>query len=73
MHSSTKFIFTKSTPISTTSQSKFLSNDTNKQNFITMLMTEMQGKGIEVKQAIEDADVLIVQPFQQLITLTVSL
>lgn len=35
----------------------------NRNYFITMLMTEMQGgKGIEVKQATEDADVMIVPP-----------
>lgn len=61
MHSSTKFVFSTKTSISTISQGKFLSNDTNKINFITMLKSEMEAKGIKVKQAVEDADVMIVE------------
>lgn len=60
LQSSTKFIFSLTMAV-TLSQEKFLSNDTNKRNFISMLMTEMAAKGIEVKQAIEDADVMIVE------------
>lgn len=59
LHSSTKFIFSQSTPVSI-GQEAFLSNDINKLNLITMLMTEMATHNIEVKQAAEDADVLIV-------------
>ena len=61
LHSSTKHFFSKTTSISTISQAKFLSNDSNKINFIIMLKSEMEAKGIQVKQAVEDADVMIVE------------
>lgn len=39
-------------------QATFLSTDTNKMNIITMLKGEMKTEGIQVKQAVEDTDVL---------------
>lgn len=32
-----------------------------KMNFITMLKSEMEAKGIQLKQAVEDADVMVVE------------
>lgn len=61
LNPSTKFVFSKTTSVSTITQAKFLSNDTNKMNLITMLKGELEAKGIQVKQAVEDADVLIVE------------
>ena len=42
------------------SQSKFLSNERNKSRLIAMLITKLTNEGFTVKQAIEDADTLIV-------------
>lgn len=41
-------------------QEDFLSNPTNKTNFISLLETKLQEKGIHTLQATDDADVLIV-------------
>jgi len=61
LHSSTKHLFSKTTSIGTNSQEKFLSNDSNKMNFITMLKSEIEAKRIQVKQAVQHADVMIVE------------
>ncbi|MBW0528211.1 hypothetical protein O181_067926 [Austropuccinia psidii MF-1] len=42
-------------------QEDFLSNPTNKTNFIALLQTKLQEKGINTLQASDDADVLIVK------------
>jgi len=44
----------------TIAQEKLLATDHNKSAFISMLMTRMADASIEVKQAYEDADVMIV-------------
>lgn len=60
LQSPTKLSFSSSTMV-TIAQEKFLANDHSKSAFISMLMTRMVGAGIEVKQAFEDADVMIVK------------
>lgn len=59
LQSATKVVFSSSTMV-TIAQEKFLGNDYNKSAFISMLMTRMADASIEVKQAYEDADVMIV-------------
>ncbi|KYM96907.1 hypothetical protein ALC62_12417 [Cyphomyrmex costatus] len=53
------FVFDENT-IPTVAQDKFLSNESNKKNFVIMLKTFLQNSKIEFLQAFEDADVLIV-------------
>lgn len=43
------------------SQEKFLSSENNKRSLISMLMTKFQENNYKAKQAVEDADVLIIQ------------
>lgn len=58
--SSTDVIFDKSM-IPTVSQEKFLSNSFNKRRLIAMLQTKLEAQNYTFKQAVEDADTLIVQ------------
>lgn len=44
----------------TTSQAKFLANESNKSRLISMLCNRFKNEGIVVKQALEDADTLII-------------
>uniref|UniRef100_A0A8D8YJ99 Uncharacterized protein n=1 Tax=Cacopsylla melanoneura TaxID=428564 RepID=A0A8D8YJ99_9HEMI len=60
LHASSPFVFSSTTPVTVT-QDSFLSNDINKANLINMLTIEMSANNIEVRQATEDADVMIVQ------------
>ena len=57
--STADIMFDESMP-ATTSQSKFLSNEKNKSRLIKMLITKLVKEGFVVKQAPEDADMLIV-------------
>ena len=59
LHSSAKILFNKTTKV-TIAQDKFLSNDSNKNRLIALLKDEMAEVGIDVVQATEDADVLII-------------
>lgn len=43
------------------SQERFLASDTNKRHLISMLITKFKEQNYTVKQAVEDADVLIIQ------------
>lgn len=61
LHSSAKFVSSKTTLINMTLQAKFFSNDINKINFITMLKSEIEAKGIQVKQAMEDVNIMVVE------------
>nr|XP_018912013.1 PREDICTED: uncharacterized protein LOC109040498 [Bemisia tabaci] len=58
--SSVEFIFDEDmTP--TVSQASFLSNSKNKERLIQMLKSKFENSGMNVRQATEDADLLIVQ------------
>lgn len=58
-HSSVDIHF-DATMVATVTQEKFWSNDKNKTRLIAMLTERFQNQGVEVKQAQDDADTLIV-------------
>ncbi|GBM07473.1 hypothetical protein AVEN_208228-1 [Araneus ventricosus] len=60
LHSSHEIIFNEAT-CSETSQGQFLVNERNKVRFIDLLKKFLQKTNVTVKQAVEDADVLIVE------------
>ena len=59
LHSSAKILFNKTTAV-TIAPEKFLSNDGNKSRLIALLKNEMAEVGIDVLQALDDADVLVI-------------
>ncbi|GBM19966.1 hypothetical protein AVEN_164905-1 [Araneus ventricosus] len=60
LHSSHEIIFNEAT-CPETSQERFLVNERNKMRFIDLLKQFLQKANVTVKQAVEDADVLIVE------------
>ncbi|GBM40533.1 hypothetical protein AVEN_76939-1 [Araneus ventricosus] len=60
LHSSHEIIFNEAT-CPETSQEQFLANERNKVRFIDLLKKFLQKANVTVKQAVEDADVLIVE------------
>lgn len=56
LYSFAGLVFQFTSTIVTMAQETFLSNHTNKRNFITILIGEMTTKGIAVKQATEYAE-----------------
>ncbi|GBM87699.1 hypothetical protein AVEN_223660-1 [Araneus ventricosus] len=60
LHSSNEIIFNEAT-CPETSQEQFLANERNKVRFIDLLKKFLQKANVTVKQAVEDADVLIVE------------
>ncbi|GBO36167.1 hypothetical protein AVEN_215108-1 [Araneus ventricosus] len=60
LHSSHEIIFNEAT-CPETSQGQFLVNERNKVRFIDLLKNFLQKTNVTVKQAVEDADVLIVE------------
>lgn len=58
-HSSANVVFTE-TMTATMPKEQFLSNDNNKERLISMLREKLVQQGFEVRQAVEDADTLIV-------------
>lgn len=57
------------TTVPTISQEQFLSNENNKEKFVNMLRIFFARSAIEVEQAIEDADVLIVNTALEKLTI----
>ena len=58
-HSSPDIIFDETTTLKI-AQDKVLANDNNKKRFIELLKKSLQISNIQVQQAVEDADLLIV-------------